>query len=101
MSYYLKYLKYKNKYLELKNQFGFNLESKGQFKSKYYKQIGGAWVSGVDFGKLCNDSATTNKFPRDLDLNGWEKNTYSVKTDDLLTFKNVELDKIYFPAYGF
>jgi hypothetical protein len=69
-------------------------EKKGELRRKYLKQIGGAWASGVDFGKLCNDSATTNKFPRDLDLNGWEKNTYSVETADLLTFKNSELDRI-------
>jgi hypothetical protein len=70
MDYYSKYLKYKSKYLSFKNSLG-------------YSQYGGAlsgsgeleWVSAVEFGKTCNDSAKgeKSKFPRDLDLAGWMK----------------------------
>ena len=54
MDFYNKYLKYKSKYLGLKNNFSF-------------MQNGGAlgtnldWESAVDFGKNCNSAAAGSK----------------------------------------
>ena len=82
MDYHNKYLKYKSKYLSLKNepnQFG-----------------GGGWEDATDFGKACNDSKSEKpKFPRDVDFSAdWKINKYMISTKDILTFKNLKLDKI-------
>ncbi len=88
MEFYQKYLKYKGKYLSLKN-----LKQNGGGK----KLLGGGWEDATAFGKLCNDSSlgVKAKFPRDLDLSkDWEVNEYSISTKDILTFKNLEKKSI-------
>jgi hypothetical protein len=76
MSYFEKYLKYKLKYLTLKNNGDINLVG------------GGDWKDAVEFGKSCNDGA---KFPRDIDLSAdWQLNEYNIPTKGIVTFKNLK-----------
>ena len=80
-------VKYKGKYLSLKN-----LKQNGGGK----KLLGGGWEDATAFGKSCNDSTSAKpKFPKDLDLSkDWEVNEYSISTKDILTFKNLEKKSI-------
>jgi len=84
MEFYEKYLKYKVKYLSLKN-----LKQNGGGK----KLLGGGWEDATAFGKSCNDSSLGEKakFPRDVDLSAdWKVNDYSISTKGILTFKNLK-----------
>jgi hypothetical protein len=88
MEFYEKYLKYKVKYLSLKN-----LKQNGGGK----KLLGGGWEDATAFGKSCNDSSLGEKakFPRDVDLSkDWKVNEYSISTKDILTFKNLKKESI-------
>lgn len=88
MDFYNKYLKYKSKYLGLKNNLSF-LQNGGALGTHL------DWESAVDFGKKCNDSSAEKpRFPRDLNLSGW------LKTDIKVNDKNLEVIKKSFEETG-
>ena len=53
------------------------------------------WSDAIDFGKSCNDSNKLNnsKFPKDLKLDKWKKADIQIDTNDILTYKNSELNR--------